>query len=378
MEDSFFRLKNWLLDSGLVVRDNDQNIGGAHSFYDEQKQEYGFLYPEITGYFISTLRFLYDLKPNDDIISQAKQSADWLMKVNESYGGIIQGISDEKIKEKLVYSFDVGICIKGILDCYYISKEEKYLDFARSQAQWLIDEAINGDGTIKPLKNLFTKKFEEDNSVWYKQSGCLHVKTSIPFFQLYSITKEPIYLEKANLICNNFSRYVNNDGSVSIHENSKIIHLHTLCYALEGLIYGYATTSNKKFLTECIKSAKWCSQQIIEDGSINLWFNSKYQQAKTSYHIAQLIRILLLLDSINNNKKNSVNIEKLYKFLLTLQCNSDDKKSDGGFYEELFHSMFSWKKRQRINSWGSMFAIQAIFWKNNSSKINLDSIKYLY
>ena len=378
MEDHYIRLKNWLLDSGLVVTDDNQNSGGVHSFYDEKKKEYGFLYPEITGYFLSTLRFLYDLEPNNDLISRAKKSADWLVKIDDTQGGIIQGISDEKIKEKLVYSFDVGICIKGMLDYFEISSEEKYLDFAKKQADWLINEAINDDGTIKPLKNLLTDKFEEDNSVWYKQSGCLHIKTSIPFFQLYSITKEPKYLEKANLICKNFSRYANKDGSVSIHENSKIIHLHTLCYALEGLIHGYAVTSDKEFLIECMKSAKWCTQKIVEDGSINLWFNSKYQQAKTSYHVAQLIRILLLIDSINNNAENSTSIEKLYRFLITLQCNSDDKKSNGGFYEELFHSMFSWKKRQRINSWGSMFAIQAIYWKNNMEKINIDSIKFLY
>ena len=371
------RLKNWLLDSGLVEREDDQ-AGGVHSFYDEKRQEYGFLYPEITGYFISTVRFLHDLEPKGDLVSRARQSAEWLMKINDVYGGIIQGISDQKIKEKFVYPFDVGICIKGILDCYEISKEEKFLNFAKNQAQWLIEEAINEDGTIKPLKNLTTNVFEEDRSVWYKQSGCLHVKTAIPFFQLYQITNQTEYLEKANLICNTFSRYVNNDGSVSIHENSKIIHLHTLCYALEGLMHGYASTKNEEYLNSCTNSAKWCINQISKDGSLNLWFNAKHQQAKTSYHIAQLIRILLVIDSINENKENLQYIEKLYEFLLTLQCSSDDKHADGGFYEEFFHSMFSWKKRQRINSWGSMFAIQAIFWKNNSSKVNLESIKYLY
>ena len=64
------------MDSGLTITDNNnQNAGGVHAFYDEKKQEYGFLYPEITGYFLSALRFLHFLEPKDEIISRAKLSA---------------------------------------------------------------------------------------------------------------------------------------------------------------------------------------------------------------------------------------------------------------------------------------------------------------
>ena len=376
MDDKYSRLKDWVLHSGLVISDNsDENIGGVHSFYDENDKKYGFLYPEITGYFLSTLTFLNHVEPNDEYVNKAKLSANWLISINEKFGGIIQGISSEKIKQKFVYPFDVGICMKGILDCYKITNDEVYLNFAKKQAQWMLNEAIEEDGSIKPVKNLLTNLFEEDKSVWYKQKGCLHIKTAIPFFELYKITKEKYYLEKANLICKNFARFQNDDGSISIHENSKTVHLHTLCYALEGLLHGYSVTLDDKLLQDCIKTANWCVKNINEDGSINLWFNSKYQQAKTSYHIAQLIRILLIL---NNISKNNYDVEKLFRFLSSLQSDSGTKQTDGGFYEEMYKTVFSWKKRSRLNSWGSMFALQAIFWKNNQTQINVDDISYLY
>ena len=82
--------KNWILSSGLVVTDpKDENLGGVHSFFDEKRNEYGFLYPEITGYFTSALRFLYSVDTLQQYITLAKNSADWLINIEKKYGGII-------------------------------------------------------------------------------------------------------------------------------------------------------------------------------------------------------------------------------------------------------------------------------------------------
>ena len=57
LTNSYEKIRNWLLSSGLFVSDvGDKNCGGVHSFYDEKSKQYSFLYPEITGYVISTLR----------------------------------------------------------------------------------------------------------------------------------------------------------------------------------------------------------------------------------------------------------------------------------------------------------------------------------
>ena len=58
MDPSYEMTRNWLLKSGIFVSDSsDHNYGGVYSFFDEEKNEFAFLYPEITGYFISTMRF---------------------------------------------------------------------------------------------------------------------------------------------------------------------------------------------------------------------------------------------------------------------------------------------------------------------------------
>ena len=377
LNSTFELAKNWLLNSGIFISEqNDENFGGVYSFYDEEKKSFSFLYPEITGYYSSTMRFLYTHEKNDDFLQRAKASCDWLIKLFDSYGGIIQGITPDKKPMKFVYSFDTAICAKGILDFYEISKDEKYLIFAKKLNRWIIDTALNSDGTINPLYDLESKQFISSKDVWYKQYGCLHIKTIMSLLSEYKITNDELLLSNALTIANNVKNFQNKDGSIRLHSKDKVINLHTLCYALEGLLYCYSVTKEDTFLNSCKNALKWCDQQIKNDGSIDLWFNSKYH-SKSSYPIAQIIRIKILLSKLTNSFEPEY-LSNL-KFLNSLQSTNSNLHSNGGFYEEFYKSVFNWKKRPRVNSWASMFALQAFFWHENLSKIDFNrEIELLY
>ena len=244
--NSIENLKNWIVDSGLQINDSSNvHFGGVYSFYNEKNQNYDFIYPEITGYYISCMKFLQNTFHDQKYVERAESAALWLMKLKNEHGGIIQGIKSQNNNLQLVYSFDTGVCAKGFLDCYELTKKNKFLDISKNLINWIIDEALENDGTIKPIKNLKTRKFEEDNNLWYKQKGCLHIKTSMPFFHLYNITKQPLFLEKAELICNAFTKFQSKDGGLSLHLKDNLIHLHSLCYALEGLLYAYYHTKKQ-------------------------------------------------------------------------------------------------------------------------------------
>ena len=88
---------------------------------------------------------------------------------------------------------------------------------------------------------------------------------------------------------------------------------------------------------------------------------------------------MILTDKISNTNKNKNNILKLTSFLQTLQANSSNLQIHGGYYEEFYKSFLGWKKRLRLNSWGSMFALQALFWSENYESIKIDdAIEMLY
>ena len=371
MHRSYEMTRNWLLESGISVSNSsDQNHGGVHSFFDEKKNEFAFLYPEITGYFISTMRFLYEHEKNEKFVKLAKASSNWLIQLYEKHGGIIQGISRQGVPQKLAYSFDTGICSKGLLDCFAITKEEKFLESAKKLNQWILNETIENNGFVKPTKNLQTNEFEEDTNVWYKRSGCLHIKLTIPLLQQYMITKNESLLETATKIADSISAYQNDDGSIFLHTDSKIINLHTMCYALEGLIHTYMITRNEDYISRCKKAITWCDQQVQDDGSIDLWFNSKHH-SKSSYPIAQLIRLKILVAKLDGSSLDET-VRRLESFLLSLQAQNDDTKINGGFYEEFNKSVFGWKKTLKVNSWASMFSLQALYWLENFSSIDLN------
>ena len=370
LQSSYELTKNWLINSGIFVSDvSDPNYGGVYSFFDEKKKEFSFLYPEITGYFISTMRFLYEHEKNEKFIELAKASSNWIIRLYEKYGGIIQGISTQGLPQKFIYSFDTGVCTKGLLDCFAITKEDKFLEYAKKLNQWILDETIQSSGLVNPVKNLETNEFEEDSQVWYKRSGCLHIKLTIPLLHLYKITNDETLFTAAKNIANSIGNYQNPDGSILLHKDNKIINLHTLFYALEGLIYAYNVTGDENYLSCCKNAISWCEKKIEDDGSIDLWFNSKYH-SKSSYPIAQLIRLKVILakfDGVNLDE----NTQKLKSFLLSLQAQSTDQKVNGGFYEEFSKSTFGWKKTLKVNSWASMFSLQAQYWLNNFSNIEV-------
>ena len=104
--NSYDKIENWLMTSGLFVSDtDDKNCGGVYSFYDEKSDEFSFLYPEITGYFISTMKFLNSYHDDKKYSQYAKLSSDWLIEIFEKYGSIVQGIKFDKPISNLSYSF---------------------------------------------------------------------------------------------------------------------------------------------------------------------------------------------------------------------------------------------------------------------------------
>ena len=378
MSGSYEYLKHWITDSGLIVSNpSDENYGGVYSYYDEREKKYSFLYPEITGYSTSTLSFLYSTSKNDHLLELAKANYEWLNKIFKKFGCIIQGISNDQKRQKFAYTFDAAICAKGILDYYKIDNSNNVLDTAKSLLQWIIP-AINDDGTVLPFKNIEADVFEESADVWYRKKGNLHIKISIPFIQMYELTKNESFLKIAKKLCDTYPKFLRKDGSLSLHESYNEVNLHTQSYALEGLLFSYASTGAEEYLDCCKNCLDWCSKKIEDDGSINLWFNSKYS-SKSVYPIAQVIRLMILVDSIENSNNYTNDIEKLIKFMNSLQSTSTDPKIHGGYYEEFSKSMFGWKKRKKLNSWGSMFAIQALYWYENPEKIDFQkSIWSLY
>jgi len=373
--EQYKKVKNWLISSGLCVLDkSDPNAGGVHSFYDTKKHEFEFLYPEITGYYISTMKFLHAQEKSENYIEIAKLCGSWLMGVYEKYGGIIMGVGSESRMIDQVFSFDTSICAKGFLDLYEMTGEEKYREFAKNLLDWLATKCVEEDGTVKPIMDRNSQKFVE-TSMWYAQKGCFGIKLAMPFLQFDQNSQ---FKGIATKVLDLFKKFQNSDGSFALHLGSKSVNLHSHSYAMEGLLYAFSVLQNSDYLESCKKGLDWAVKQMNNDGSIFLWANFNYK-SKAAYPIAQLIRLMILVDRIEGKPRYKEAAKRLIDFLLTLQATEEDQSMNGGFYEEFHKSVLGWKKQNRINSWTSMFALQALNWSGNYENISFDnSIKFLF
>ena len=216
-------------------------------------------------------------------------------------------------------------------------------------------------------------KFME-TSMWYAQKGCFGIKLAMPLLQ-HGDSK---LRETAIKISDTYKKFQNADGSFALHLGSKSVNLHSHSYALEGLIYAYSRLKDTAYLESCKKGLNWVVSQMNEDGSVSLWTNFNYK-SKAAYPIAQLIRLMVLVDSVDNSSKYFQPAKRLTDFILTLQAKEEDPKMNGGFYEEFHKSIMGWKKQHRINSWTSMFALQALDWIENHDKLQFEkAVEYLY
>lgn len=363
------KARDWIVSSGICILDrSESNVGGVHSFYDTNKKEFGFLYPEITGYNVSLMRFLYEKENDPKYLEIAKLSARWLENVFDKYGGIVLGLNSEPKKSQTAFSFDAAVCAKGLLDLYDMTKTEEYKNYAQKFLDWITSNCLNKDGTLTPAIDIKTGKPLKD-TVWYLKSGCFHIKVAMPFLRFGKGLAQ--YGEVAERICRTAKIYQNGDGSFSLHKGGKIVNLHTHCYAMEGLLFAFSILKDEKYLESCRKGLDWAIGRINQDGSIPLWFNHK-QQSKASYPVAQLIRLLVLIDTVEKNSRYTDAINKLLEYLRSFQAKESDIKINGGFYEEFYKTMLGWKRQNRINSWGTMFAIQALKWMGEKDYLQFD------
>ena len=78
------------------------------------------------------MRFLYEHEKMKNIFIFAKASCNWLIDLYEKFGGIIQGISPQGITKKIMFILLILEFVQRIIGCYLISKDNKFLEYAKN------------------------------------------------------------------------------------------------------------------------------------------------------------------------------------------------------------------------------------------------------
>ena len=356
-ENSIKELINWIDNSGI----QDKN-GGVYSWWDVKKNKYGFFYSEITGYFITLNMYLYKIYKTKNFLTNAENAATWIEKIAllENGGVLTRKYIDEKndlfsFEGKNIFSFDTGMVLTGFCYLYKETKNEKYLKTANKIADFLINNFVI-DGRVNPILNLSEKKYIIDNSKWSFQQGSFLNKIAISFYEYSQISKEKKFEKVAIDICEKSYEYIKDDENFFItNKDQNYVEIHPLCYSLEGIFFIGINCKIEKFKTLTFKILDWIEKIFRKETNIFETFdisNDQFLDVERTDIYGQVLRLLKITGKNNEIEQDLENI------ILSMICNSDSKNEKGGIFYD--------NSRTHINSWSTMFNLQALILNNDN------------
>ena len=375
--------KRWFLHSGIQNVNKDHEIEGSfNSWFDADKNNYYYVYSEITGYGITTLVFLNRHYPEEILLERAKMAAEWTINfAMHELGGVktreyhyeADNQENYSFDSEIIFSFDTGMVLNGMISLYNEIKDEKYLGASIKIADFLINKMQKEDGSFYATLNAKESSLGDKEDKWSNQSGSFHSKLAIGLIDLYEVTKKEEYKKSAIAICEFALKQQMLEGRFISFRDSINTHMHPNAYSAEGLIYAAVKLNIPRYMESCKKAVEWALSNQLESGGVPPIFmasENKFSNNERTDTLAQILRLGILLIRYNQISDDYLKkLEKLKDHLISFQEKEGSQK--GGFRygaeedgTELYH----------INSWCSMFSVQALllYRKYIDEKQNID------
>ncbi len=222
-------------------------------------------YPETTGYIISTLLNYAKKKNESQICECCYNGSNWLIEIQKSTGGW-QGQTVNENRPEVV--FNTGQIIRGLIDVYEYSKDEKYLESAIKAGNWLCS-------------------IQEENGSWVKNAFMNVARVydsyvAAPLVKLFLITDDIKY---KNAAIKNIEWIINNkqhsngwfeDCDNTIKHNDRPI-LHTIAYTIDGLIETGILLNREDFIAAAKKPANKLLDIYSRDGYLYGRYNKDWE-----------------------------------------------------------------------------------------------------
>ena len=364
---------NWLSQSDIRHREGMAR-GGVNQGYNWQERSYPFVYSEITGYAVSMFVHAYRWTEQEHYLTLAQEAAGFLMRLHAkgvakgepAQGAIAHGFSlPELTLRHQYYSFDVAMCLQGLLDLYAIEPTTKLEEAAKAMGDWLIYEMQKPSGAFLAMYNADTGEREHLGDNFFDDFGCLHAKHAIGLLKLGLVTKEEHYTSAAKRVCDWVLGLQDKDGAFRANGRSKEVVSHPHCYATEGLLFAHYALKTERYLEAARRAGEWLLSAQNSTGSISiaykrgLWrmkrrLNELFFPKPVTDATAQAIRIWLILYYIDQDERFLAAAHKAASFLVQMQETSpSDPNAQGGFY--------FWPDHPIMFTWATMFAVDALY-----------------
>jgi len=218
----------WLLNSGI-----QEPSGGVARYYLADVHQNRPISTEITGYAVSTFTYLYELTRDERYLDAAKSAGSFL---TETAWDERLGMFPFECSEKpLAYFFDSGIIVRGLLSLWRVTGEPELLDIAKSCARSMTAHFVAGQSEYHPVLQLPDKRPSPRDERWSRKPGCYQLKAALAWHDLFKVTGASAYLvwyedllSESLRTHESFLAGADGDGMMD--------RLHAYCYFLEAIL----------------------------------------------------------------------------------------------------------------------------------------------
>jgi len=304
---------DWLKYAHSVNRSG--GIAAGYSF------ERGWLpsYPETTGYIIPTFLDYYRLDNKEDYLRRAVKMADWLLSI-QLQNGAFQGGFINNCARPIV--FNTGQVLQGLTRIYKETRQEKFLEAAVKGANWLV--------SVQDAEGIW-KRF-----AYNEIPHVYHTRVAWSLLELSALIPNGAYRKAAT---ENIKWALSNQKENGWFENNAFDRksdplLHTIAYAIEGLLECATLTENKTWLLGTMKPADVLLKEFEAKGSLSGAYKNKWKGTAKYRSLtgeAQMAVVWLRLFQITENRRYLTGASKMNESLEQLQSTySDNPGINGG------------------------------------------------
>lgn len=254
--NSLQRIMSWLKYAQDIRKDG--GVSAGYSF------RHGWLpsYPETTGYIITSFLEYYHLTNEDEYLNRAIRMGDWLVSIQLDDGAFQGGFADAPLKPIV---FNTGQVVQGLVRIYKETQDEKYLKAAVNAADWLVGA-------------------QDDDGAWRRSTyngipHVYHTRVAWPLLELYQVVLDESYLRAAtkNIDWSLSNQEENGWFKNNAFDSKSDPFLHTIAYAIEGLLECAALMQNENWLEAAIKPAEVLLKELEMRGKLAGVYNDKWQ-----------------------------------------------------------------------------------------------------
>lgn len=333
--DSLVRAGGWFLASGI-----QEPGGGVARFYRADLGRNRAVSTEITGYTVSALMYLHRVTGEAVFLDRARRAARFLAE--DAWDAKAQNFPFEHGPgaESMLYFFDCGIIVRGLLAVWRETGDESLLQRAVDCGHAMIRDFDTG-AEIHPILTLPDKTPLTRDWRWSRSPGCYQLKSALAWRDLAAITGEAEFrsafdrhLERSLSDYSNF--LPGNPDSERVMDR-----LHAFCYFLESLL---SYLDNERCALALADGIARVGRYLREISPVF---------ARSDVH-AQLLRVRLWASGTLPLDSDAARQEA--EALAKFQMRSEDPRIDGGF-------SFGTRNGETIphvNPVSTAFAVQAL------------------